>query len=67
MAVLALRPGPAPEALAPVGESFDPETTDDTDVPPVADTHDALALESLLPAKLNERTCSPRAGTATAS
>ena len=60
VAVLALRPGPAPEALAPVGKSFDPETTDDTDVPPVADTHDALALESLLPAKLNETVLQPQ-------
>ena len=60
VAVLALRPGPSAQALAPVDESFDPETTDDTDVPPVADTHDALALESLLPAKLNETALQPQ-------
>jgi hypothetical protein len=38
--------------LAPV-ESFDPNASEDTDVPPVADTHDALELESLLPATLS--------------
>ena len=32
----------------------------DTDVPPVADTHDALELESLLPAKLNETALQPQ-------
>jgi hypothetical protein len=50
--VLVLRPGPSAEAEVPI-ESFDPEPTDDPDVPPVADTHDALALESLLPATLS--------------
>jgi hypothetical protein len=52
VAVMALRPGPSAEAEVPV-ESFDPEATDDTDVPPVADTHDAPELESLLPATLS--------------
>ena len=47
-AVLALRPGTAPEALAPV-ESFDPNASDDSEVPPVGDTHDAVAMEALLP------------------
>lgn len=53
--VLALRPGPSAEAEVPV-ESFDPEASDDTEVPPVADTHDAVALESLLPATLSGTT-----------
>lgn len=48
VAVLALRPGASPEALAPV-DSFDPNASDDSEVPPVADTHDAVAMESLLP------------------
>ena len=48
VAVLALRPGTSPEAQAPV-ESFDPNASDDSEVPPVADTHDAVAMESLLP------------------
>ena len=52
VAVLALRPGPSAVAEAPVDESFDPEATDDTEVPPVADTHDAPELEALLPATL---------------
>ncbi len=52
VAVLALRPGPSAEAEVPI-ESFDPDATDDTEVPPVADTHDALALESLLPSTLS--------------
>jgi hypothetical protein len=47
VAVLALRPA-SPEALAPV-ESFDPNASDDSEVPPVADTHDAPAMEALLP------------------
>ena len=51
-AVLALRPGASPEALAPV-ESFDPNASDDSEVPPVADTHDAVAMESLLPTTLS--------------
>jgi hypothetical protein len=51
-AVLALRPGASPEALAPV-ESFDPNASEDPDVPPVADTHDAVAMESLLPTTLS--------------
>lgn len=51
--VLVLRPGLPAEADVPV-ESFDPDATDDTDVvPPVADTHDAVEMESLLPASLN--------------
>ncbi len=61
VAVLALRPGPSADtALAPVGKSFDPEATDDTEAPPIADTHDALELESLLPAKLNETALQPQ-------
>jgi hypothetical protein len=52
VAVMALRPGPSAQAEVPV-ESFDPEATDDTDVPPVADTHDAPELESLLPTTLS--------------
>ena len=55
-AVLALRPGASPEALAPVGESFDPNASQDPDVPPVADTHDAVAMESLLPTTLSGTT-----------
>ncbi len=51
-AVLALRPAAAPEALAPV-ESIDPNASDDTEVPPVGDTHDAIAMESLLPTTLS--------------
>ncbi len=54
VAVLALRPAPSAVAEAPVGESFDPEATDDTEVPPVADTHDAPELEALLPATLSD-------------
>lgn len=50
--VLVLRPGPSAEAEVPI-ESFDPEATEDSEVPPVADTHDAVELESLLPATLN--------------
>ena len=53
MAVLALRPAPSAVAEAPIDESFDPEATDDTEVPPVADTHDAPELEALLPATLS--------------
>ena len=68
VAVLALRPGPSAVAEAPVEESFDPEATDDTEVPPVADTHDAPELEALLPATLDRaRPCRSRAGTATAT
>jgi hypothetical protein len=52
VAVLALRPGASPEALAPV-DSFDPNASDNADVPPVADTHDAVAMESLLPTTLS--------------
>ena len=52
VAVLALRPGPSAEAEVPT-DSFDPNASEDTDVPPVADTHDALELESLLPATLS--------------
>ncbi len=52
--VLALRPAPSAEAQAPV-ESFDPNASEDT-VPPVADTHDAPELESLLPATLSGTT-----------
>ena len=50
------RPPPRPvrRGRGPDRESFDPEATDDTEVPPVADTHDALELESLLPATLTE-------------
>lgn len=55
VAVLALRPGPSAEAVVP-DESFDPTATDDTEVPPVADTHDAVDLESLLPATLSGTT-----------
>lgn len=47
VAVLALRPA-SPEAQAPV-ESFDPNASDGSEVPPVADTHDAVAMEALLP------------------
>ena len=54
-AVLALRPSASPEALAPVG-SIDPNASDDTEVPPVADTHDAVAMESLLPTSLSGNT-----------
>ena len=50
--VLVLRPGPSAEAEVPI-ETFDPEATEDSEVPPVADTHDAAELESLLPATLN--------------
>jgi hypothetical protein len=52
VAVLALRPGASPEALAPV-DSFDPNASVDPEVPPVADTHDAVAMESLLPTTLS--------------
>ena len=52
VAVLALRPGPSAVAEAP-SESFEPEPTDDTEVPPVADTHDAPELEALLPTELD--------------
>ena len=56
VAVLALRPAaPSAEAQAPV-ESVDPNASDDTEVPPVADTHDAPELESLLPATLSGTT-----------
>jgi hypothetical protein len=55
VAVLALRPGPSAEAEVPT-ESFDPNATDDSEVPPVADTHDAVELESLLPATLSGTT-----------
>jgi len=56
VAVLALRPAaPAAEADVPT-ESFDPNASDDSDVPPVADTHDAPELESLLPATLSGTT-----------
>ena len=51
-ALLALRPAASPEAAAPV-ESFDPNASQDPDVPPVADTHDAVAMESLLPTTLS--------------
>ena len=51
-AVLALRPAAAPEALAPV-ESIDPNASDDSEVPPAGDTHDAIAMESLLPTTLS--------------
>ena len=54
-AVLALRPGASPEAAVPV-ESFDPNASDDSEVPPVADTHDAVAMESLLPTTLSGST-----------
>ncbi len=54
-AVLALRPGTSPEAAVPV-ESFDPNASDDSEVPPVADTHDAVAMESLLPTTLSGTT-----------
>jgi hypothetical protein len=54
-AVLALRPGHSPEAVAPT-ESFDPSASDNADVPPVADTHDAVAMESLLPTTLSGST-----------
>ena len=54
-AVLALRPGASAEALAPVA-SFDPNASDDSEVPPVADTHDAVAMESLLPTTLSGTT-----------
>lgn len=47
-AVLALRSAASPEAVAPV-ESFDPNASDNSGVPPVADTHDAVAMEALLP------------------
>ena len=53
VAVLALRPAPSAQAEAPIDESFDPEASDDTEVPPVADTHDAPELEALLPATLD--------------
>jgi hypothetical protein len=53
VAVLALRPDPSAVAEAPIEESFDPEATDDTEVPPVADTHDAPELEALLPSTLS--------------
>jgi hypothetical protein len=39
-------------SVAPV-ESFDPNASDNADVPPVADTHDAVAMESLLPTTLS--------------
>jgi hypothetical protein len=53
VAVLALRPAPPAEAEVPV-ESLDPLASDDAEVPPVvADTHDAVELESLLPATLS--------------
>lgn len=55
VAVLALRPAPAAEANVPT-DSFDPNATDDGEVPPVADTHDAPELESLLPATLSGTT-----------
>ena len=55
VAVLALRPGPSAEAGVPV-ESSDPASSDDSEVPPVADTHDAPELESLLPATLSGTT-----------
>jgi len=56
VAVLALRPG-APASVAEVPtDSFDPDATDDGEVPPVADTHDAPELESLLPATLSGTT-----------
>ena len=56
VAVLALRPAaPAAEADVPT-DSFDPNASDDSQVPPVADTHDAPELESLLPATLSGTT-----------
>jgi hypothetical protein len=55
VAVLALRPAPSAEAQVPT-DSFDPNATDDTEVPPVADTHDAPELESILPATLSGTT-----------
>ena len=54
-------------AEAPLDESFDPEATDDTEVPPVADTHDAPELEALLPATLSGATSWSKAGMAAAT
>lgn len=52
VAVLALRPAASAEAGVPT-DSFDPNASADTEVPPVADTHDAVELESLLPTTLS--------------
>jgi hypothetical protein len=52
VAVLALRPAPSAEAGVPT-DSFDPNASADAEVPPVADTHDAVELESLLPTTLS--------------
>ncbi len=49
--VLALRPDSA-AVVAPT-DSFDPTASDDTEVPPVADSHDAPDLEAVLPASLD--------------
>jgi hypothetical protein len=54
-AILALRPAVPSEAQVPV-ESFDPNASDDSEAPPVGDTHDAVAMESLLPTSLSGST-----------
>ncbi|MEP6637908.1 MAG: hypothetical protein ABJC39_01040 [Chloroflexota bacterium] len=52
VAVLALRPTQTAAVAVPT-DSFDPTASDGTDVPPVADSHDAPDLEAVLPAALD--------------
>jgi hypothetical protein len=52
VAVLALR-SPTTAAAPSPAASIDPNPTDEESIPPVADTHDAPELESLVPTQLN--------------
>ena len=50
--VIALRPSSPVTALASPSDSFDPNASIDSSVPPAVDTHDAPELEAYLPAVL---------------
>ena len=50
--ILAFRE-PSTAAVESPTDSFDPNATDDSSIPPVADTHDAPELEAFLPTELN--------------
>jgi hypothetical protein len=52
VAILAQRDSPT--AVASPSETLEPEGTEEPTLPPVADTHDALELEVLLPRTLDE-------------
>ena len=52
--ILAFRE-PSTAAVESPTDSFDPNATDDSSIPPVADTHDAPELEAFLPTERGPR------------